>query len=67
MTDGERLSFVPRIASLVRTQIENNGGVYDGGSMAPNIQSIIDVCVVEEKYLKGIEKQLIFLEKKINL
>ncbi len=62
MTDQKRLELVARCASLVRSNIDAAGGVYDG-RMVPNLQSVIDLATVDERHLIGVEKSLVALER----
>lgn len=67
VTSEKRLELAARCAQLVRVQIERNGGVYDGGSMAPNLQSIVDLAHVDSDCLDGAEKQVAELERRYKL
>jgi len=59
-----RLKAVIRIASLVRANVEANGGQYSG-TMVPNIQSIIDICTVPDEFIpKDLDIQLTELEQR---
>lgn len=48
----ERIALALIIAQELRTQIEANGGFYDG-RMAPNLTSITDVLSISDALLKS--------------
>jgi hypothetical protein len=62
VTDQKRIELMCRCVVLVRAQIEANGGRYDGGAFAPNLQSVIDLGTVDEALLADVEDRLILLE-----
>jgi hypothetical protein len=61
VNDKKRLELVARCAALVRARIDANGGRYDGRE-APNLQSVIDLATVEDRYLVGVEDGIAAIE-----
>lgn len=67
LTPEKRIELMTRTACLVRELIERNDGHYDGGTMAPNIQSVIDLGHVDEQHLVGAEEDIARLEIELGL
>jgi len=58
-----RLELIIRATSLLRKVIEHQAMHYTGME-APNLQSIIDLCSVEEQHLPHLDESLRILEKR---
>jgi len=62
----KRLQTIAVVASLVRRNIELNNGKYSG-LLAPNIQSIVDLTMVDDKMIENVYDDAMEIAKKMEV
>lgn len=67
MSPEKRIELMIRTVALLRVAIENNNNVYSG-TLAPNLQSIVDLGTINnEQLLLEAEQDIEKVEKKFRL